>query len=77
MNLGNPREMTILEFADAFSERRVSQRRSEFKATCRRTIRSGGSPTSQRREQILGWEPEVSLEDGMRETLEYFRSRDR
>jgi len=24
--------------------------------------------------QLLGWEPEVSLEDGLSRTLEYFRS---
>jgi nucleoside-diphosphate-sugar epimerase len=25
--------------------------------------------------QLLGWQPEVSLEEGMKETIEHFRSR--
>jgi nucleoside-diphosphate-sugar epimerase len=31
-------------------------------------------PDITRAKKLLGWEPEVGLEDGLRKTLEYFRS---
>ena len=32
------------------------------------------SRTSQKRRSLLGWEPKVSLTDGLKETIGYFRN---
>src|SRR6267378_3764625 len=73
VNLGNPREMTLIEFAD----------------TIRKVVGKGGRVRSvrplpendpkQRRPDItrartlLAWEPKVSLEEGLAPTVAYFR----
>src|SRR5438309_7202918 len=73
VNLGNPVEMTLLRFADAV----------------RRTVGNGGAVRSvrplpendpkQRRPDItrartlLGWEPKIELEQGLKPTVAFFR----
>jgi dTDP-glucose 4,6-dehydratase len=73
VNLGNPREMTILEFAEHI--RALTGSRSEIvfqplpeddpKRRC---------PDIARARQLLGWEPRVELDEGLRQTIEYFQS---
>jgi dTDP-glucose 4,6-dehydratase len=72
VNLGNPREMTVREFAEAV----------------RKAVGGGGAlvfqplpqgdpkqrrPDIGRAKTLLGWEPKVSLEEGLAETIAYFR----
>lgn len=73
INLGNPTEFTMLELAERIV--RVTGSRSR--------IVHAPLPTDdprQRRPDIalarerLGWEPKVSLDDGLRETIRYFKS---
>ena len=74
VNLGNPREMTILEFAGAHPPADRSARREiDFRAAARRRSRSSGGRTSRKARALLGWEPKVPLEEGLRHTVEYFR----
>lgn len=72
VNLGNPREMTILEFADCI--RRVSgmDASMDFRPLPEDDPRRR-QPDITKARQILGWEPEISLEEGIRLTLDYFR----
>ncbi len=74
VNIGNPDEKTMLEFAEAV-----------------RTAAGGGGkivhlplppgdpkqrrPDITRARTLLGWEPRVPLVEGLRQTIEYFRSR--
>ena len=74
VNLGNPREMTILEFADCI--RRVAGAEAEI------VFRPLPQDDPKRRQpditkarQVLGWEPRVPLEEGIIATLEYFRTK--
>ena len=72
VNLGNPREMTILEFADHI--RRMTGSRSEivFQALPEDDPKKR-KPDIAKARALLGWEPRVTLEDGLRETVAYFR----
>jgi dTDP-glucose 4,6-dehydratase len=76
VNLGNPREMTLLELAE--SVLRVTGARSEivFEAlpVDDPQVRQ---PDITRAKQILGWEPEVELEDGLRRTIEWMTGGER
>ena len=72
VNLGNPREMTILEFAEHI--RRITGSQSEI------VFRPLPEDDPQQRQPditkartLLGWEPRVPLDEGLRETVAYFR----
>lgn len=75
VNLGNPDERTVLEIA------RLVQRLAQ--STSPIVYRPLFSPDEPRRRQpditrarqLLGWEPQVSLEEGLRRTIGYFRVR--
>ena len=71
VNLGNPCEMTILEFAEKI--RRLTGSRSElsYRELPEDDPRQRQPDISKAR-QVLGWEPRVTLEDGLARTVEYF-----
>ena len=74
VNLGNPREMTILEFADCIRKAARIDQPLVFQPLPQDDPKRR-QPDIAKARAVLGWEPEVVLEDGIRETLEYFRSR--
>jgi dTDP-glucose 4,6-dehydratase len=72
VNLGNPCEMTIREFAERI--RRLTGSESEL--TSRPLPEDDPrqrQPDITKARTLLGWEPGVSLEDGLARTVEYFR----
>jgi dTDP-glucose 4,6-dehydratase len=74
VNLGNPHEMTILEFADCIRRVAGMEAGIEFKSLPADDPKRRQPDITKARE-ILGWQPTVSLEDGIRETLDYFRAK--
>ena len=73
VNLGNPEEVTVLELAKtivklAGSKSRIDHRKLPVDDPKQRR------PDISHARELLGWQPEVSLEDGLGRTLEYFRS---
>jgi dTDP-glucose 4,6-dehydratase len=74
VNLGNPREMTILEFADCIRRAAALEAEIDFKSLPADDPKRRQPDITKARE-ILGWEPRVPLEDGIRETLDYFRAK--
>jgi dTDP-glucose 4,6-dehydratase len=74
VNLGNPNEMTILEFAHYIREKVGSSVSVQFKPlpSDDPKIRR---PDISKAKRVLGWEPRVHLEEGIRKTVEHFRER--
>ena len=66
VNLGNPREMTILEFADCIRHAAGLEAEIAFKDLPEDDPKRR-QPDITKAKQILGWQPEVLLEDGIRE----------
>jgi dTDP-glucose 4,6-dehydratase len=74
VNLGNPREVSILDFAQEILQLSGSGSRIEFKplpADDPKVRR----PDIGRARQLLGWEPRIDRHEGLQRTLEYFRRR--
>ena len=72
MNLGSPRELTVLELADAVRNTVGGDGNIVFKPA-RRDEPKQRRPDLFRARTLLGWEPHVSLEEGLVETMAYFR----
>ena len=72
VNVGNPGEYSMLQLAETVLRMTESRSRLSFKPL-------PGDDPKQRRPDItlakekLGWQPRVSLEDGLRPTIDYFR----
>ena len=75
VNLGNPSEMTILEFAEYIREITGSGSPIEFR-TLPEDDPKQRRPDIAKARELLGWEPCVGLEAGLRMTVEYFRRGD-
>jgi dTDP-glucose 4,6-dehydratase len=78
VNLGNPQEMTILDFARKTLQVTGSASEIIFVSPTDERTRDDPQvrcPDISRARQVLGWEPRVSLEEGLQRTAEYFRQR--
>jgi nucleoside-diphosphate-sugar epimerase len=74
VNIGNPVEMTMLEFARAIIEATGSRSKIIFKPLPQDDPRQR-QPDITRARMVLGWEPRVKLEQGLVKTIEYFRGK--
>src|SRR3954470_24047177 len=74
VNLGNPGEMTIKQFADEIIRITGTKSTIEYKPlpVDDPKVRQ---PDITRAKKILGWEPKVEFEQGIKETIGYFRTR--
>ncbi|MEA3344883.1 MAG: UDP-glucuronic acid decarboxylase family protein [Chloroflexota bacterium] len=78
INLGNPHELTILQFAHKVLK--ITDSPSEISFVHPQDERIKDDPQVRRPDiskarRILGWEPKVSLEEGLKRTVDWFRSR--
>jgi dTDP-glucose 4,6-dehydratase len=78
VNLGNPAEMTVLEFAQAVL--RISGSDAGIAFVTPKDERTKDDPQTRqpdisRARAVLGWEPRVTLEEGLSKTIESFRVR--
>ncbi len=74
VNMGNPYEMTVLDFAKKIIELTGSSSSIEFHPLPQDDPQVRQPDISKARE-LLGWEPLVPLEEGLQATIEYFRSK--
>ncbi len=72
VNVGNPREMTIKQFAEEIIRITGTESGIEYKPlpVDDPKVRQ---PDIGRAKKILGWEPKVEFEEGISRTLDYFR----
>jgi dTDP-glucose 4,6-dehydratase len=78
VNLGNPHEMTVQTFAETV--RRLAASSSPIRFQVPADERTKDDPQTRqpditRARTLLGWEPQVSLEEGLALTIAWFRSR--
>ncbi len=72
VNIGNPTEMTVLEFAQAIIRATGSRSRISFKPLPQDDPRQR-RPDITRARKLLGWAPRVPLAEGLADTIDYFR----
>lgn len=72
VNLGNPEEVTILEFAREIIELTGGKSEIVFRPLPQDDPKVR-RPDITRARQLLGWEPKISRREGLRRTLAYFR----
>ena len=73
VNLGNPSERTVLNLAEIVLEMTGSKSKITYK-----DLPSDDpvkrKPDIKKAQEILGWKPEVDIKDGLKKTIEYFKS---
>jgi dTDP-glucose 4,6-dehydratase len=72
VNLGNPVEMTILEFAERIRRITGIEAPIVFKPLPEDDPKRR-QPNIAKAKRVLGWEPKVGLDEGLRETIDYFQ----
>jgi len=76
VNIGNPHEMSILQFAEIINELTGNKAGVTYLPDDRSTRDpQRRQPDITRARAILGWEPKYSLEDGIKNTIPYFKGK--
>jgi dTDP-glucose 4,6-dehydratase len=74
VNIGNPHEMTVLEFAKTIIKITGSKSDIVYKPLPQDDPQVR-QPDITKAKKVLGWEPNVALEEGLKLTVEYFREK--
>jgi dTDP-glucose 4,6-dehydratase len=74
VNLGNPTEMTILEFANTIRSRFGNRPGIDFKPLPMDDPKIR-RPDISKAQRVLGWTPKVPLEEGLTLTIDYFKNK--
>ncbi|MDX1782648.1 MAG: UDP-glucuronic acid decarboxylase family protein [Aequorivita vladivostokensis] len=73
VNIGNPEEITILDFAKEIVKLTGTEQKIIFKPLPQDDPMQR-EPDISKAKEILGWQPKISREEGMRKTFEYFKN---
>jgi len=73
-NLGNPDEYTVKELAEKIVQLTNSKSKIEYTGTFRKDDPMRRQPDISKAKEVLGWEPKVSLEEGLQKTIEYYKN---
>jgi dTDP-glucose 4,6-dehydratase len=74
VNLGNPEEISILDFAKEILQLTGSKSRLVFHPLPQNDPKVR-QPDITKAKKVLGWEPRVSRQEGLRRTLQYFKEK--
>ena len=72
VNLGNPHEMTVIDFAKKIIDLTHSRSSIVFEPLPQDDPQVR-QPDISRAREVLGWEPQVSLDEGITKTIQYFK----
>ncbi len=75
VNIGNPQEMTVLELARIIKEMTGAAGEITFQPAPVADDPKVRRPDITLARQVLGWEPKVSLREGLEKTIEWFRGK--
>lgn len=75
VNIGNPGEYTMLQLAEAVLKQVGGKSKLVFKPLPSDDPKQRQPDISLAKEKLGGWEPKVGLEDGLKETIAFFRRR--
>jgi dTDP-glucose 4,6-dehydratase len=73
VNIGNPDEITILQFAEEIVKLTGTKQKIIFKPLPQDDPKQR-QPDITLAKKILGWQPKVSRQEGLKITYEYFKS---
>lgn len=73
VNIGNPEEITILDFAEEIVKLTGTTQKIVFRDLPQDDPLQR-EPDITKAKEILGWQPKVSREEGMKRTFEYFKN---
>ena len=73
-NLGNPDEYTVKELADKIIDLTDSKSKIEYSGNFRENDPMRRRPDITKAKKVLDWEPKVSLDEGLKKTIEYYKS---
>ena len=74
VNIGNPVEMTMLQFAEQIIKATKSKSKIVFKPLPQDDPKQR-KPDITKAKKLLKWEPKVKLADGLKDTIKYFRTK--
>ena len=75
INIGNPTERTMLEFAQEIKRLTNSSSEIVYQELPTADDPKQRKPDITKARTLLGWEPKVSLEDGLKLTIDYFKGK--
>jgi dTDP-glucose 4,6-dehydratase len=76
VNIGNPGEITISEFADEIIKLTGTDQKVVYKDLPKDDPKQR-QPNIKKAKELLGWEPKVSRAEGLKITYDYFKSLDK
>ena len=74
VNIGNPGEFTMLELAQNVIKLTGSKSKIVFQPLPQDDPRQRKPDISLAHRELNGWEPKIKLEEGLKKTIDYFRS---
>lgn len=74
-NIGNPNEITIKQFAETIIKACDSSSEIVFKPLPEDDPKKRKPDITRAKENLEGWEPQVSLQEGIQKTMDYFKNK--
>jgi len=73
INLGNPEEHTVLEYATIIKKLTGSESKITFKKPLPQDDPKKRKPDIEKAKKIIDWQPKTPLEEGLKKTVNYFK----